>query len=124
MTIEGLEHLEKDGWELARVGRIDSGEYFVNSSGMATQWDGTRSTCKNFLIIRKKPKQYRPCENMAEAMPFWDRKLKEKRGDVGAFRVVAMGDASVGIGFGVYTYREAFEKYECDDGTPFGVEVQ
>lgn len=122
--IEGLEHLEKEGWELVRVGRIDFGEYFVNSSGVATQWDATRSTCENFLIIRKKPKQYRPFANAAEAMLLWDAKVRRKADGSGVFRVVAIGKTTVGIGFSLFSFMDAFNCYECDDGSPFGVEVQ
>lgn len=120
--IEGI----PDGWGLVGIGSPIVGvDWVVNRDGTAVLCE-VEHYAKNWPIIRKieKPKQFRPCQNMAEAMPFWDAKLTPKNKGLGVLRVFAMGDNNVGIGFTLYTYQEAFEKYECDDGIPFGVEVQ
>ena len=118
--IEGI----PDGWELVRIGKPVKGvDWVVAPEGfpVAMDWVTDRH---NLVIIRKKPKQYRPCENAAEAMLFWDAKVRRKADGSGVFRVVAIGETTVGIGFSLFSFMDAFNCYECDDGSPFGVEVQ
>ena len=71
----------------------------------------------------EKPKRYRPFANAAEAESLWDAKLQFKGFGVDRFRVTAIRDIGVTIGGSTYKYAEAFERLECSDGTPFGVEV-
>ena len=71
----------------------------------------------------EKPNQYRPFANAVEAELLWDAKLRLRDDKKGMFRIVGITSESVLIGFSCYTYCEAFYKYECVDGTPFGVEV-
>ena len=118
--IEGI----PDGWELVRVGTPKLGvDNFLADDGTIKlcNFNSARMNC---VIIRKKPKQYRPCENAAEAMLFWDAKVRRKADGSGVFRVVAIGETTVGIGFSLFSFMDAFNCYECDDGSPFGVEVQ
>lgn len=118
--IEGI----PEGWELVRIGQINPLEYWINCNGKIHQWEHATSTGKNFVIISKieKPKQCRPFANAAEAEPFWDRKLRPKSGHAAILRIVVLGEARVGIGNSGYTYGEAFDLFECVDGTPFGIE--
>ena len=121
--IEGI----PDGWELVRVGKIHPGEHWVNGQGCVQEFcDVKPSHSLGYAIIRKieKPKQYRPFANGAEAMLFWDAKVRRKADGSGVFRVVAIGETTVGIGFSLFSFMDAFNCYECDDGSPFGVEVQ
>lgn len=120
--IEGI----PDGWELVRVGEPVIGvDWVVGHNGKPLLWI-FESTRLNWPIIRKieKPKQYRPFANGAEAMLFWDAKVRRKADGSGVFRVVAIGETTVGIGFSLFSFMDAFNCYECDDGSPFGVEVQ
>ena len=122
MQVEGI----PDGWEFVKVGRVCNGDCWVNNGGYPQLWDSDQpSASKNYVIIRKieKPKRYRPFENAAEAEPFWDAKLQFKGLGVDRFRVTAIRATGVTIGGSTYKYAEAFERLECSDGTPFGVEV-
>lgn len=59
MSIEGI----PDGWEQEKVGQISFGEYWVNNFGQPQRWDSDHpSSSKNYVIIRKKQKQYRPLQ--------------------------------------------------------------
>lgn len=71
----------------------------------------------------EKHKRYRPFMNRAEVEPFWDKKLKFKDSNDSIFRINVIGSGGVSIGSSAYSYSEAFEQFECVDGTPFGVEV-
>lgn len=76
-----------------------------------------------FVQKDEKHKRYRPFMNRAEVEPFWDKKLKFKDSNDSIFRINGIGSGGVGIGSSAYSYSEAFEQFECVDGTPFGVEV-
>lgn len=122
MNIEGI----PDGWELVRIGRVKRGEFRLSNFGQPIHWeDSQESGSVNYVIIRKikKPKRYRPFANAAEAEAFWDAKLQFKGLGVDRFRVTAIRATGVTIGGSTYKYAEAFERLECSDGTPFGVEV-
>lgn len=126
MKIEGI----PDGWELVRIGTpVVNVDWVVDSEGKPRLCD-IESTFLNRVIIRKieKPKKFRPFANPAEAEPFWDKKLRMKEWRAkepgkAMFRINAIGDEDVSIGFQVYSYQSAFDIYECTDGTPFGIEV-
>ena len=120
-SIEGI----PEGWELVRVGKpVINVDCVVAEDGMPVLIDWVTDR-RNWLIIRKieKPPQYRAFENGAEAMLSWDAKVRRKADGSGIFRVVAIGETTVGIGFSLFSFQDAFKCYECDDGTPFGVEV-
>ena len=127
MTIEGLEHLEKDGWELVRIGKpVRDIDWFIDPDGKPKLCDFD-STYLNRPIIRKieKPKQYRPFANGAEFEPHRDRWIRQTQGESVSFtRVDGYGDAGVTIQGNAYTYRELFDRRTFDQGNPFGVEVQ
>ena len=121
MTIEGI----PQGWELVRVGcPVPAVDWVVNQFGEPVLCSVGVST-KNYVVIRKivKPKTYRPFASKAEAMLSWDAKVRRKADGSGVFRVVAIGETTVGIGFSLFSFQDAFNCYECNDGTPFGVEV-
>ena len=120
-SIEGI----PEGWELVRVGKpIINVDCVVTEDGMPVLIDWVTDR-RNWLIIRKieKPKTYRAFENMEEAEPWFDEALRWKDGSKAIFRVSAMGNTHVVIGFNQYTYQEAFSKFVNQHGTPFGVEV-
>jgi hypothetical protein len=124
-----------DGWELVefRCGQI--GEYVIEVDG--TPYRLRSSTSSVCAIVRKieVPKQYRPFVNAAEFKPHRDRWVEVvsednncgcqlDEGDVGGERsVTGFGDNGVCVWEGWMTYRQAFECFVFDDGTPFGVEV-
>lgn len=122
MTIEGI----PEGWELVRVGKP------VRDIDWVIDPDGKPKLCDydpmhhNRPIVRKieKPKQYRPFGTMEEAEPWFDEVLRWKDGSEAIFRVSAMGNTHVVIGFNQYTYQEAFSKFVNQHGSPFGMEVQ
>ena len=121
MTIEGI----PEGWELVRVGKpVINVDCVVAEDGMPVLIDWVTDR-RNWLIIRKieLPKQYRAFASKAEAMLSWDAKVRRKADGSGVFRVVAIGETTVGIGFSLFSFQDAFNCYECNDGTPFGVEV-
>lgn len=128
-SIPGLEHLEKEGWEIARFDYASRDEWFVDSEGRVIRCGFPGGTEEKKIIvdriIRKieRPKQYRPFANAAEAETLWDAKLQFKGHDADRFRVTAIRSTGVTIGGSTYRYEEAFERLECSDGTPFGVEV-
>ena len=124
-SIPGLEHLEKEGWVIVRYGSVGPGEYYEGHDGTVWTWDCRGPSAEKKIIVRKieKPKQYRPFANAAEAETLWDAKLQFKGHDADRFRVTAIRSTGVTIGGSTYRYEEAFEQFECSDGTPFGVEV-
>lgn len=64
MTIEGIPH----GWELVRVGTPIKGvDWIVNADKQAAPCN-FETTLMNWVIIRKKPKQYRAFANAAEIL--------------------------------------------------------
>jgi hypothetical protein len=121
MTIEGI----PNGWELVRIGKVRAPEYYVDDSGRIMQYKTGIYSAANYVVVRKieKPKQYRPFANAAEAETLWDAKLQFKGHDADRFRVTAIRSTGVTIGGSTYKYEEAFERLECSDGTPFGIEV-
>jgi hypothetical protein len=118
-SIEGI----PEGWELAKFGVPKSGEWVLDPNGepLEANSDGVAV----WPIIRKieRPKQYRAFASKAEAMLSWDAKVRRKADGSGIFRVVAIGETTIGIGFSLFSFQDAFNCYECNDGTPFGVEV-
>jgi hypothetical protein len=119
MTIEGI----PDGWVAVRFDYANKGESFLNYRGEIILHIYDEPSPRKRLIIRKKPKQYRPFANAAEAETLWDAKLQFKGHDADRFRVTAIRSTGVTIGGSTYKYEEAFERLECSDGTPFGIEV-
>ena len=121
MSIEGI----PDGWELVRFDYATDGERYLSGDGEIRHHLCVKPTQAKRLIIRKveKPKRYRPFANAAEAEVMWDAKLQFKGHDVDRFRVTAIRATGVIVGASWYSYEEAFERFECIDGTPFGVEV-
>ena len=122
MSIEGI----PDGWYFVKVGRVCNGDYWVNNGGYPQLWGSDQpSASTNYVVISKieKPKRYRPFANAAEAEAMWDAKLQFKGDGVDRFRVTAIRATIVTIGGSTYKYAEAFERLECSDGTPFGIEV-
>ena len=119
-SIEGI----PEDWELVRVGCPTNGEFYLGMNGQPIICNLVFHGYA-YLIIRKieKPKQYRPFANAAEAETLWDAKLQFKGHDADRFRVTAIRSTGVTIGGSTYRYEEAFEQFECSDGTPFGVEV-
>ena len=75
----------------------------------------------------EKPKRYRPFANAAEAEAMWDAVLKYKNPspdrEHSRYRIGFVSLGRVCIGLESYRYEEAFDVFECIDGTPFGVEV-
>ena len=119
--IEGI----PEGWELVRIGRPMCGEFRVDAIGKPIAVTDNQICAMDCPIIRKieKPKQYRPFANAAEAEPFWDRKLRYKSCPSAILRISVLGETLIETGRDNYTYQEAFDMFECTDGTPFGVEV-
>ena len=127
-SIPGLEHLEKEGWEIVRFDNLSQGEWFVDSEGRIVQWVYPGGSNEKKIIVRKieKPKTYRPFANAAEYLPHWGKPVAIDLG-TGFDSVVSVSRTGVYIAVGtsvvLYTYREAFERLKFDDGTPFGAEV-
>ena len=138
-SIPGLEHLEKEGWELVRVGcPVPKADWVVNHDGEPVLCRDTLQN-KNYVIIRKieKQKQYRPFANAAEYVANrrqgfavdWNL---QKNPRPGFYAVVAANSSFLWVAFGDATTRfhwdQAFEKLmfrHIDNTTsPFGVEVQ
>lgn len=120
--IEGI----PDGWELVRVGNVRHGEFHLDGNGHPVKWNSAvTSEYANYAIIRKieKPKRYRPFANAAEAEPFFDRRLRYKACCNAIMRITVLGEAGIEIGEDKHTYKQAFDRFECIDGTPFGIEV-
>ena len=120
---EGFEPIHKDILKCFRS--VNYQEYYLKN-GKVKKWLYLDSATETYLILKKieKPKEYRPCENVAEAERLWDKKIKFKgSGEDSIFRLNGIGSLGVFIGASYYSHREAFEQLECVDGTPFGVEV-
>ena len=129
MTIEGLEHLEKDGWELVRIGKPVKGvDWVVNFDGSPVLCE-VEDVTKNWPIIRKKPKQYRPFANAAEFAPHRDRWIR-RLANGGAFLVSDYSNEGFCYDeLNPVSWEELFNMgyvFDNPDGTtdPFGVEVQ
>ena len=123
MTIEGI----PEGWEPVRIGTPFIGERYIGQRG-SINICRVVSHGKHWVIVRKietppEPKQYRPFKNAAEAEPFWDRRLQEKANSSCKYRVSVLCEHGCRIGSQSHSYKDAFETFECEDKTPFGVEI-
>ena len=119
--IEGI----PDGWELVRVGTPIKGvDWIVNADKQAAPCN-FETTLMNWVVIRKKPRQYRPFANGAE---FLAHPLSGDFIDVGAgefAKVEHCNDDGIWIGSEeIEFYADAYHAYRFRDKTPFGVEVQ
>jgi hypothetical protein len=123
--IPGLEHLEKEGWDLVSFRRVVEGESYIDRHGKVKQWQSEIQSESSYLVVCKvvKPDEYRPFENLEEAEPYFDDALRLKDGLKGILRVVCMVKDGVVVGTTAYTYKEAFEKFINQHGTPFGVKI-
>ena len=124
-SIPGLEHLEKEGWELVRVGKpIINVDCVVAEDGMPVLIDWVTDR-RNWLIIRKieEPKQYRAFENPAEAEALIGQVLRLKANHKRKSLLIGITLNRFHIGFSRYSLLEAFYCFEKLDGTPFAVEV-
>ena len=123
-SIEGI----PEGWELVRVGKPKTGEFFIDGLSCPHQAmdDEHFHGC---AIIRKieKPKQYRAFANAAEYEPHRDRWVEytSPNCDYSMYQISAYSSQRVWLGPNAtgIEYREAFHCLKFDDGTPFGVEV-
>ncbi len=127
-SIPGLEHLEKDGWELVRVGvPVFNVDWIVDPDGKPRFCDFD-SMYMNRVIIRKieKPKQYRAFENAAEYMPHWGKPVKYQD-SLGFDSIISTSELGVYTAQGrmvqFLTMGQAFGSLTFADGSPFGVEV-
>lgn len=126
MNIEGI----PDGWEPVRFDYANDGDAFLGGHGEILVHLSPRPTQVKRLIVRKieKPKRYRPFANAAEFEPFRDRWVKYN-GDNdceenNVARVVEYSDVSASINQDTDTWKDHFDNYAFDDGTPFGIEVK
>ena len=128
-NIEGI----PEGWELVRVGKPKTGEFFIDGLSCPHQAmdDEHFHGC---AIIRKieKPKTYRAFANAAEFEPHRDRWIQRSHKHdtkdtlpAGCFSVSSYSDDGVWTIDGkAISYRQMFSEGKTfDDGTPFGVEV-
>lgn len=120
MEIEGI----PDGWELVRVGRVKQGEFRLGNQGQPLEWnDSLDSGSVNYVVIRKKPKQFRPFANAAEFGPHREKWFRGKMQPWHIIRTSAYDDKRHWSGEECDTWEKMFAEYEFEDGTPFGVEV-
>jgi hypothetical protein len=118
IKIKGL----PEGYDIVRIGRPEKGELFICGTGMVKKSTGGEdAVC--YLILRKieRPKQYRPFANAEEFKPHRDKWWRYKE------RVEAQSvhppATYCGSGFNGSRWEFCFERYEFEDGSPFGVEV-
>ena len=124
-SIEGI----PEGWELVRVGKPKTGEFFIDGLSCPHQAmdDEHFHGC---AVIRKikLPKQYRAFANAEEFKPYRDRWLARTdenglRLD-GEFQLDGFDDTGIWLGSNHLSYKDALDRGGVfDDGTPFGVEV-
>ena len=120
MKIEGI----PEGWQLVRIGKVKPGEIRVDSEGNPAEWNSVESTSVNYVVIRKKDKQYRPFANAAEFEPHRDRWIKPKSGNVDhRIKTHSYNNLKHYTGDIGDTWQAMFGDFEFEDGTPFGVEV-
>ena len=117
--IEGV----PDGWRLVRIGKVNVGEWTINTIGEPSQINHYLvSEYRNFCVIEKieQPKQYRQFANAAEFEPHRDRwwryiddhpSLRNPPGTYSDFGHLG------------YDWEHGLERKVFDDGSPFGVEV-
>jgi len=112
-----------DGWEAIGIG-CDVGDWSVMCDGIRRLPYQVQLACPTAIRIRRIQTAcgYRPIENIVEARPFFDEKLRCKEGTA-LMRIHGIGSTTVGIGFETYTYKQAFDKFVLEDGTPFGMKV-
>lgn len=122
MQVEGI----PDGWELVRVGPVCYGEWRLMESGAVKQWDIMEPSLGWAVVLRKieKPKQYRPFANAAEFEPHRDKWIKQKLENADhRFKTQAYSNLMHYAGQDGEEWEAAFDYFEFEDGTPFGVEV-
>ena len=121
MSIEGI----PDGWELVRIGEIQHGEFFIHSDGSILQHDENQTVRmnKNYVIIRKKPKRYRPFAKLIDAQPLVGEVLRFKVDHRSMALFIGITSSGFQIGLSHWKPKEAFDFFERLDGTPFGIEV-
>ena len=121
-SIPGLEHLEKEGWEIVGFNYASQGEWFVDSEGRVIQCRVPGGSGEKKIIVRKieRPKRYRAFENAAEFRPHRDRWWMLKNDERNQRRSPQDYDD---LGYGDLLWGDMFEDANFDDGTPFGVEV-
>ena len=68
---------------------------------------------------------FRPFSYAEEFQPFRDKWVKDKSfPPCQAYRVSSVSNSLVWIGGTPFSYRRAFESFEFEDGTPFGIQVE
>ena len=128
MSIEGV----PEGWELVRFGTPALGEFYLNPKHGVCE-SKEEATCI-YPILKRKPKRCRPFANAEEFKPHRDRWVRvaeavdedivvddDEIGNV--MSVTGYNDGSVCIWGGWCIYKTAFDAFEFEDGTPFGIEV-
>lgn len=129
-SIPGLEHLEKEGWEIVGFDHVSQDEWFVDSEGRIIPWGFAGRSIEKKIIVRKieRPKQYRPFANAAEFKPHRERWIAKLHSDGrvsdGCFRVDSYDNFGAWVGSDRLSFDDMFDAgQQFDDGTPFGVEV-
>jgi hypothetical protein len=126
-----------EGWELVGFRKLMFEDWYVGVLGKPERWQQSSASVNVYGVIRKieLPKQYRPFANAEEFKPHRDRWVRIFSGDnscgcdideadIGGERSIdGCNEYSVCIWEGWMTYMDAFECFNFDDGTPFGVEV-
>ena len=124
-----------DGWELVAVRPGRCGDWHINADGKPVRV--SRDTVNLLCIIRKieVQKKYRPFANAEEFKPHRDRWVEVisednnsgcdlDQEDIGGKRKIdGYNEHSVCIWEGWMIYKDAFDCFVFDDGTPFGVEI-
>ena len=121
-SIPGLEHLEKEGWEIVGFNYASQGEWFVDSEGRVIQCRVPGGSGEKKIIVRKieRPKTYRAFANAEEFKPHRDRWWMFKDDTRNHRRPPQDYDDQL---YGSWEWEEMFERATFDDGSPFGVEV-
>jgi hypothetical protein len=127
--IRGLEHLEKEGWEVVAVDYVSQGEWYLDGDAKPQKWSSPSKSLSKALIVRKivKPDEYRPFKDAEEYLPHWGKPVRLKDG-TGYDSVASTSDLGVYVASGTktvwYSMGEAFAKLNFSDGTPFGVKIE
>lgn len=116
MKIEGV----PEGYEIARIGRPEKGELFMDASGRVAKATGVQDALC-YVILRKieRPKQYRPFANAKEFKPYRGGWWKWKEDTSRVFPPASYDEFS----HETETWIESFDFKMFEDGSPFGVEV-
>jgi hypothetical protein len=126
--IRGLEHLEKEGWEVVAVDYVSQDEWYLDGDAKPQKWTPQSKSYGKTLIVRKivKPDEYRPFANAEEYLPHWGKPVRFRDG-TGYDSVASTSDLGVYVASDTktvwYSTGEAFAKLTFADGTPFGVKV-